>query len=154
MKKEIIAPGAEIDPEREREKQLKKRDENEKLMPKEKTNPNVFPIEIQNLNKSLRSIEVVGQIVKNRQGSLRKSDIKAMVREMYEAAFRTISYFGAIIESERTQVVEDVLNNKKIGDSNAEIKKKIDSFFGYHLKMKKDNFLIEKIYFYRNYPKL
>lgn len=96
---------------------------------KEKVNPNDLPVEIQNMNKSLRSIEVVGQIVKNRQGSLPKTDIKTMVKEMYETAFRTISYFGAIIESERSQVVEDVVKNKKEGETNDEIKKKIDSFF-------------------------
>ena len=98
LKKEIVAPGEKIDPEKEREKMLAKRDENDKLMAKEKINPNDLPIEIQNMNKSLRSIEVVGQIVKNRQGSLKKPDIKNMVKDMYEAAFRTISYFGNIIE--------------------------------------------------------
>jgi hypothetical protein len=129
LKKEIVAPGENIDPEKEREKMLQKRDEHEKHLPKEKVNPNDLPVEIQNMNKSLRSIEVVGQIVKNRQGSLPKTDIKAMVKEMYETAFRTISYFGAIIESERSQVVEDVVKNKKEGETNDEIKKKIDSFF-------------------------
>lgn len=129
LKKEIVAPGEKIDPEEERVKMLQKRDEHEKHLPKNKVNPNDLPVEIQNMNKSLRSIEVVGQIVKNRQGSLPKTDIKAMVKEMYETAFRTISYFGAIIESERSQVVEDVVKNKKEGETNDEIKKKIDSFF-------------------------
>ena len=130
LKKEIVSPGEKIDPEKEREKLLAKRDENDKLMAKEdKINPNELPVEIQNMNKSLRSIEVVGQIVKNRQGSLPKTKIKQMVREMYNTAFRTISYFGAFIESEKSQLIEDVLKNKKEGESNDEIKKKIDSFF-------------------------
>lgn len=129
LKKELVAPGEKIDPEKEREKMLAKRDEHEKHLSKEKVNPNDLPIEIQNMNKSLRSIEVVGQIVKNRQGSLPKTNIKSMVREMYETAFRTISYFGAIIESERTQLIEDVIKNKKEGETNDEVKKKIDSFF-------------------------
>lgn len=129
LKQEIIKPTEQIDPEKEREKILKRRDENERLVSNEKVNPNSLPIEIQNMNKSLRSIEVVGQIVKNRQGSLPKPDIKTMVMEMYGAAFRTIGYFGAIIESEREHVVEDVINNKNEGASNNEIIKKIDSFF-------------------------
>ena len=129
LKKEIVAPGTKIDPEKEREKMLQKRDENDKLMEQEKINPNDLPEEILNMNKSLRSIEVVGQIVKNRQGSLPKTNIKDMVREMYETAFRTISYFGAFIESEKSQLIEDVINNKNEGESNDEIKKKIDSFF-------------------------
>jgi len=130
LKKEIVAPGEKIDPEKEREKMLQKRDENDKLMEKEgKINPNELPEEILNMNKSLRSIEVVGQIVKNRQGSLPKTKIKSMVMEMYKTAFRTISYFGAFIESERTQLIEDVIKNKKEGDTNDDIKKKIDSFF-------------------------
>ncbi len=129
LKKEIIEPGKKIDPEKEREKMLQKRDENDKLMEKEKINPDDLPEEIQNMNKSLRSIEVVGQIVKNRQGSLPKTNIKEMVKEMYTAAFRTISYFGAFIESKKAQLVDDVIKNKKEGDTNDEIKKKIDSFF-------------------------
>lgn len=129
LKKEIVAPGVKINPEEEREKMLQKRDENEKMLSKEKVDPNQLPEEILNMNKSLRSIEVVGQIVKNRQGSLPKTEIKTMVKEMYETAFRTISYFGAFIESEKSQLIEDVIKNKKEGDTNDEIKKKIDSFF-------------------------
>ena len=129
LKQEIVKPTEEIDPEKERERMLKKRDESERLVSNEKVNPNSLPIEIQNMNKSLRSIEVVGQIVKNRQGSLPKPDIKSMVMEMYGAAFRTIGYFGTIIESEREHVIEDVINNKREGFSNNEIIKKIDSFF-------------------------
>lgn len=129
LKQEIVRPTKKIDPEKEREKMLRKRDENEKLISNEKVDPNNLPIEIQNMNRALRSIEVVGQIVKNRQGSLPKPDIKAMVMEIYGAAFRTISYFGTIIESERVHVIEDVTNNKKEGVSNSEIVKKIDSFF-------------------------
>jgi len=129
LKQEIVKPTEEIDPEKERERMLQKRDESERLVSNEKVNPNSLPIEIQNMNKSLRSIEVVGQIVKNRQGSLPKPNIKTMVMEMYGAAFRTIGYFGTIIESEREHVIEDVINNKREGISNHEIIKKIDSFF-------------------------
>lgn len=129
LKKEIVAPEEKIDPEKEREKMLRKRDENEQRISKEKVDPNELPIEIQNMNKSLRSIEVVGQIVKNRQGSLPKTDIKAMVTQMYETAFRTIGYFGTIVESERSQMVDDIIKNKKEGVSNDEIKKKLDTFF-------------------------
>ena len=129
LKKEIVAPNVKINPEKEREKMLQKRDENEKLLSKEKVDPNQLPEEILNMNKSLRSIEVVGQIVKNRQGSSPKTEIKTMVKEMYETAFRTISYFGTFIESEKSQLIEDVIKNKKEGDTNDEIKKKIDSFF-------------------------
>lgn len=130
LKKEIVAPDEKIDPVKEREKMLAKRDENDKLMEKEeKLNPNELPEEILNMNKSLRSIEVVGQIVKNRQGSLPKTQIKSMVMEMYKTAFRTISYFGSYIESMRNQLVDDVIKNKKEGETNDDIKKKIDSFF-------------------------
>lgn len=129
LKKEIVKPNEEIDPEKEREKILQKQDENERLVSNDKVDPDSLPSEIQNMNRALRSIEVVGQIVKNRQGSLPKPNIRAMVMELYGAAFRTISYFGTIIKSERTHVIEDVISNKKEGISNSEIIKKIDSFF-------------------------
>lgn len=129
LKKEIVSPEVKIDPEKEREIILHKLDENDKLLPKEKVNPNELPVEIQNMNKSLRSIEVMGQIIKNRQGSLPKTDIKEMVAQMYETAFRTINYFGAIVESERTQMIEDIIKNKREGVTDEEIKKKLDTFF-------------------------
>ena len=129
LKKEIVAPEEKIDPEKERENMLRKMDERDKHLSKDKINPNDLPVEIQNMNKSLRSIEVVGQIVKNRQGSLPKTDIKAMVMQMYETAFRTISYFGTIVEADKAQVIDDIIKNKKEGVSNDEIKKKLDAFF-------------------------
>ena len=129
LKKEIVAPGEKIDPEKERERMLRKHDESEKRMAQEKVTPDELPEEMLVMNKSLRSIEVVGQIVKNRQGSLPKTKIKQLVREMYSTAFRTISYFGAFIESEKSQLIEDVIKNKKEGESNDDLKKKIDSFF-------------------------
>lgn len=129
LKKEIVALDEKIDPEKEREQMLRERDEREKRLPREKIDPNDLPAEVMNMNKSLRSIEVVGQIVKNRQGSLPKTNIRQMVKDLYETAFRTIGYFGSFIESERSQLVEDVINNKKEGDTNDDVKKKIDSFF-------------------------
>ena len=108
---------------------LRKYDESEKRMAQEKVSPDELPEEMLVMNRSLRSIEVVGQIVKNRQGSLPKTKIKQLVREMYGTAFRTISYFGAFIESEKSQLIEDVIKNKKEGESNDDLKKKIDSFF-------------------------
>ena len=77
---------------------LRKYDESEKRMAQEKVSPDELPEEMLVMNKSLRSIEVVGQIVKNRQGSLPKTKIKQLVREMYGTAFRTISYFGALYD--------------------------------------------------------
>lgn len=47
LKQEIIKPTEQIDPEKEREKILKRRDENERLVSNEKVNPNSLPIEIQ-----------------------------------------------------------------------------------------------------------
>lgn len=129
LKKEIVAPEVKIDPEKERENMLRKMDEREKHMSKDNVDPNNLPIEIQNMNKSLRSIEVVGQIVKNRQGSLPKTDIKVMIMQMYETAFRTIGYFGSIIEADKAQMIDDIIKNKKDGISNDEIKKKLDTFF-------------------------
>ena len=129
FKKEIISPDVEIDPEIEREKILKRRDESERLLTKERIDPNNQPIELQNMNKSLRSIEVVGQIVKNRHGSLQKVQINSLIKELYMAAFRTISYFGNIIESDRTQVINDILKHKKDGVSDNELKNRLETFF-------------------------
>lgn len=129
LKKEIVDSREEIDPEKERETMLRKQDEHEKMMPRKKINPNEIPVEIQAMNKSLRSIEVVGQIVKNRIGSIEKRIITDLIKDIYSASFRSICYFGKLIESDKEQVINDVISNKKEGTSDETIKKKLDTFF-------------------------
>lgn len=129
LKKEILPPNAEIDPKKERETMLRKQDEREKQLSQEKINPNDLPTEIQSMNKSLRSIEVVGQIVKNRLGSLEKNVLTSMVKDIYSASFRSIAYFGKMIDTDRNQVINDVISKKDEGMSDEDIKKKLDTFF-------------------------
>jgi DNA repair exonuclease SbcCD nuclease subunit len=49
------------------------------------------------LIRALRSIEIMGQIVKNRRGSLEKEVLREMLIELYYTGFKMIKYIGEMI---------------------------------------------------------
>ena len=69
------------------------------------------------LRRSIRTVEVIGQIIKNRAGSLKSSDIEALFAEGLKVHLRIISSYFALIKDEKAQdgIVE--LLAHKISDS-------------------------------------
>ncbi|MCS2900077.1 hypothetical protein NXX91_07195 [Bacteroides thetaiotaomicron] len=84
------------DPIQEREKSLESRDKLE-LQMKDNTYEEDYqnmPSEIISFYQAVRSLEIVGQIIKNRKGSISKQKLHEMIKELYLTAFRTIGFFG------------------------------------------------------------
>lgn len=114
------------DPIKERENALCKADKIEEKMSN-------IPQEVNDVTipflRAFRSIDIVGQIVKNRKGSLTKSRIKEMIADIYAAAFRTIAHFGNVLDDTKEVLVESM--KEKIGskDDSEKIKKKINIAF-------------------------
>ncbi|WP_019541037.1 metallophosphoesterase [Proteiniphilum acetatigenes] len=125
---------ANRDPKKEREKNLEESDRiNEKKnanqdneIEKEEANELV-----QEMSHALKAIEIVGQIVKNRKGSIDKEKLKEIITELYYTAFRTITFFGEISKFTQNELIESLKNRIEEGDSNQEIVKKINKFFQY-----------------------
>lgn len=78
--------------------------------------------------RSFRSIEIVGQIIKNRKGSLEKSQLIEMISELYTTGFRTIGQISNLMLLAKEDVID--LVNKETGDGNDayEIEKRINRF--------------------------
>ena len=92
--KDNIIP-AEIDPIKEREKNWEQQDKIEKNLPaKDEEDLSTLPQEIIMMRQAIRALEIVGQIIKNRKGSLPRTQLIDMVTELYFTAFRTIGFFG------------------------------------------------------------
>ena len=56
----------------------------------------------------MRSIEIVGQIIKNSKGSLPKKQLESMVKELFFTAFRTIGFFGKIVSQSKDEIIESI----------------------------------------------
>ncbi|MBU4288237.1 MAG: metallophosphoesterase [Proteobacteria bacterium] len=119
-------------PEKERERQLLINDENERKSEKN-SQINSVPEEINETTipflQAFRSIDIVGQIVKNRKGSLPKQEIIELISELYLTGFRTVGYLGTIFADAKDLLTEELKERIKDDDSREVIERKINSFF-------------------------
>ena len=77
---------------------------------------------------AVRSIEIVGQIVKNRKGSLETATLKVMIAELYSTAFRMISFLGELIRQGKDDLARKIEEKVKDKDSNYDIERKVYRF--------------------------
>ena len=123
-----------INYKQERNKQLDKLDEEERNRiitdqnEQEFTSPDQIVLP---LIQSFRSIEIVGQIIKNRKGSLEINSLKEMIKELYTTGFRTIFYSSEILGVAKDEIIKAV--EKEIGQNSThfEIEQKITQFISY-----------------------
>ncbi len=79
--------------------------------------------------QSFRAIEIVGQIIRNRKGSIPKEQLTNMIIELYNTAFRTISFFGENLKSDKDEFIDSFLNQIEETDTKQEVEKRINNFF-------------------------
>jgi predicted MPP superfamily phosphohydrolase len=123
-------------PMEERKKMLVESDKREQALASENSDEKIgkavdFDEKLQSMIQSFRAIEIVGQIVKNRKGSLDKDKLTSMITELYNTGFRTISFFGNIINSSKDEYVISLGKKVDNHDSKIEIEKKVNNFFQY-----------------------
>ena len=129
FKDEIIRSNR--DPIQEREKSLESRDKLE-LQMKDNTYEEDYqnmPSEIISFYQAVRSLEIVGQIIKNRKGSISKQKLHEMIKELYLTAFRTIGFLGKIIKSTKEELTISIQSKVEKDDSKSEIAERINLFF-------------------------
>ena len=98
--KELIA---DTNPEEERQKALEKRDKVSRVASKHRlSKKDLDELEknpdIRDLNKAIRAIKILGQIVKNQKANLNKDLLNDLIKETYFASFRLISFYGNLVE--------------------------------------------------------
>ena len=59
--------------------------------------------DIRDLNKAIRAIKILGQIVKNQRANLNKDLLNNLIKETYFASFRLISFYGSLLEKGETE---------------------------------------------------
>ena len=128
MKKETVDVFKKSDPKKAREELMRQQDtiERERENQEEEKRQNARSLKI---DKALRAIEVVGQIIKNRRNSLEKSKLKEMVVELYYAGFRTVNYLGTTLTEDKKMLVEDIIKDEELGGDTIKIRDHINYFF-------------------------
>jgi hypothetical protein len=118
------------DPARERERSLNEQDNiQRKRKDFEEDDQNMeSDIELRPFLQSFRAIEIVGQIIKNRKGSLKTDILKQMITELYLTAFRQIGFLGEQIKVSKDDLVKRIEEKVTKRDSGEEIEKKIYRF--------------------------
>lgn len=128
LKKEAVDVYKKSDPKTVRDELLRKQDsaerEREHLEEEKRQNERFNKIE-----KSLRAIEVVGQIIKNRRNSLEKSKLKEMLVELYNAGFRMVNYLGVTLSDDKKALMEDIIKDEGMAGDIQKIRNHIDYFF-------------------------
>ena len=78
--------------------------------------------------QAFRSIEIIGQIIKNRKGSLEKAVLKKMLIELYNTGFIMIGYLGGIIKEAKDELSLKIEEKISKNDTNQDIERKIYKF--------------------------
>ena len=115
----------------ERERQIIANDKFEKNQQKNNSeefeNPETNEI-VTPFIQSSRSIEIIGQIVKNRKGSLEIGHLNDLVTEIYTTGFRTIGYFSELLKTMKQELKETLDREIESSDSRIEMERKILAF--------------------------
>lgn len=123
-------------PINERDKILEHQDRQRRIEQAEEENQQNIPEEINNINlpfyQSFRSIELIGQIIRNRTGSIEKEQLSEMIREVYEMSFRTIAYLGELFKKTQELITESIKNDLRASDTSQAINEKINLFIQMH----------------------
>jgi len=115
------------DPTHERKKQMIANDRLE--CAKAREDPDCQDVEnnihLRPFLQAFRSIEIVGQIIRNRKGSLETDTLKDMISELYYTGFRMISHLGELIRKCKEDLAQEIEEKLKEKDSTSDIERKV-----------------------------
>lgn len=78
--------------------------------------------------QSFRSIEIIGQIIRNRKGSLEIPQLNDMVKEVFTMGFRTVGYMSELLVSAKEMISKSINEDINHDTSKFEIETKINKF--------------------------
>lgn len=127
----LTLPSSNLTPESQRKNQLRKADidEEKKELNNENTINDEFSID---LRRSIKTVEVMGRIIKNRAGSMNKEKLSEIFREGMNVHLRILGSFFDLIKTENNQneiikfisnKLNEIIKNKKNEIDNRELEK-------------------------------
>ena len=103
----ISLPPPTTPPEKVRTEILKMQDEIEKSQEDLKEDESEDDLSVKDLRKAVRTVEVIGCIIKNRAGSIEKTKLKEMFIEAMNVHLRILSLFFDLIKNEIEKIGEN-----------------------------------------------
>lgn len=85
--------------------------------------------DIKTFFQAFKAIEIVGQIIKNRKGSLEKTALLSMIEELYNAGFRSVNFFGQSLDLAKSEIIDSLIDSDEADDSKSAIEKRVNNMF-------------------------
>ncbi len=128
-------------PDEYREKSLKAADKrvqtkSARTSSNKEHNDTVNETEIQDISITFKIIKILGQIIKNQYGDLKRDKLESLVEHAYLVCFRYIGFFTKILEDDKEDLIKMISEkNSKVSDIGV-IRDKVQTFLyfiGYRL---------------------
>lgn len=78
--------------------------------------------------QSIRSIEIIGQIIRNRKGSLTRTQLHEMTKEIYTTGFRTVGFVSELLNNDKNDIIATIVDESEENESRTELTKRINLF--------------------------
>lgn len=122
-----------VDPTEERKQNLQKADNRERTS---KNSSHITEKELEenanlkDFNNSIKIIKILGQIIKNQPETIKKDDLKKLIKESYSVCFRTVAFFSKMVEESKQDIIDCILEQNKIYKKydNEVLKSKVQKF--------------------------
>ena len=117
LKEDVLK--SNVDPHIHREENLKKEDENARVIKKAANRAPISPKVLEadaNLRDYINSLlitRILGQIIKNQRDTLEIDDLTGLVEDAYTTTFRSVSFVTKMIEDDYQEFVNEFSENKK-----------------------------------------
>ena len=110
---ELVIEHRKVDEERKKHDSVMEEVENSALEEK-KQNNELEPTDIlAKINRTFKGIEIIGQIIRNRHGSLGKVKLEELAEQAYGVGLRFLEYFLEISDAAKEEVVKMIENGLK-----------------------------------------
>ena len=128
IKDEIID---ERNPKEEIKKNLQKKDvEERKNIKNDKSYDDddemIMPPEAIEMNQALRTVKIIGQIVKNQSGDFEREKLIKLVETAYNTIFRSLGYFSEMLVKDKELLIESIVESIKEKEKEKNISRQAD----------------------------
>ena len=112
LKDEIIE---ERNPKQELQKELKRKDELDRKRHNnlDQEEESILPKEVIEMNQAIRTVKIIGQIVKNQSADFEKDKIIKLVEAAYNTMFRFLGFFSSMLEKDKEILIEAIVEKIK-----------------------------------------
>lgn len=103
----------ERNPNEEFKKEQQNKDKVERTQNNNSVNSDTYeiPQELIEINQTLQTIKILGQIVKNQKGDFEKKKLIEMVETAYNSTFRFVNFFAKFFSDEKNSIIDAICDN-------------------------------------------